>query len=78
MHPILDSLNATQHEWLTKLLYAFNEGSIGKFEALAPIFASEVSCPSFGIEGLFRPLLSAYPPTKYAIPPRKNLFDGSH
>ncbi|KAF4623062.1 hypothetical protein D9613_002313 [Agrocybe pediades] len=41
MHPILESLTGTQHEWITKLLYAFNEGSIGKFEALAPLFGAE-------------------------------------
>jgi len=29
MHPILDSLNGTQHEWLKKLLFTFNEGNIG-------------------------------------------------
>jgi 26S proteasome regulatory subunit N9 len=42
MHPILDSLNGTQHEWLKKLLFTFNEGNIGKFEALAPLFPKEV------------------------------------
>ena len=41
MHPILDSLNATQHEWLKRLLFTFNEGNIGKFEALAPLFPKE-------------------------------------
>jgi 26S proteasome regulatory subunit N9 len=41
MHPILDSLNGTQHEWLKKLLFTFNEGNIGKFEALAPLFPKE-------------------------------------
>ena len=49
MHPILDSLNGTQHEWLKKLLFTFNEGNIGKFEALAPLFPKEVP---------FLPLLS--------------------
>jgi 26S proteasome regulatory subunit N9 len=43
MHPILDSLNGTQHEWLKKLLFTFNEGNIGKFEALAPLFPKEVA-----------------------------------
>ena len=42
MHPILDSLNGTQHEWLKKLLFTFNEGNIGKFEALAPLLPKEV------------------------------------
>ncbi|KDR77986.1 hypothetical protein GALMADRAFT_224393 [Galerina marginata CBS 339.88] len=41
MHPILDSLNGTQHEWIKKLLFTFNEGNIGKFEALAPLFPKE-------------------------------------
>ncbi|KAF8153826.1 hypothetical protein B0H34DRAFT_783971 [Crassisporium funariophilum] len=41
MHPILDSLNNTEHEWIKKLLFTFNEGNIGKFEALAPLFPKE-------------------------------------
>ena len=41
MHPILDSLNSTPYEWLKKLLFTFNEGNIGKFEALAPLFPKE-------------------------------------
>ncbi|KAF6745602.1 hypothetical protein DFP72DRAFT_925597 [Ephemerocybe angulata] len=41
MHPILEALNGTQHEWLSKLLFTFNEGNIGKFEALAPLFPKE-------------------------------------
>jgi 26S proteasome regulatory subunit N9 len=43
MHPILDELDGNEHEWLKKLLFTFNEGSIGKFEALAPQFGREVS-----------------------------------
>jgi 26S proteasome regulatory subunit N9 len=43
MHPILDTLDKTPHEWIKKLLFTFNEGSIGKFEALAPLFTREVS-----------------------------------
>jgi len=43
MHPILDAFNGTPHEWIKKLLFTFNEGSIGKFEALAPLFPQEVS-----------------------------------
>lgn len=42
MHPILDALDDTPHEWIKKLLFTFNEGSIGKFEALAPLFPKEV------------------------------------
>ncbi|TCD62542.1 26S proteasome regulatory subunit [Steccherinum ochraceum] len=41
MHPILDALNGTPHEWIKKLLFTFNEGNIGKFEALAPLFPRE-------------------------------------
>ncbi|KAG0047498.1 26S proteasome regulatory subunit [Gryganskiella cystojenkinii] len=41
MHPILESLVGTEREWLKNLLYAFNSGDIGKFEALAPHFAQE-------------------------------------
>lgn len=41
MHPILASLDGSQHEWLKRLLLTFNEGNIGKFEALAPVFPSE-------------------------------------
>jgi 26S proteasome regulatory subunit N9 len=45
MHPILNALDGTQHEWIKKLLFTFNEGSIGKFEALAPLFPKEVRGP---------------------------------
>ncbi|KAI3603904.1 proteasome regulatory particle subunit [Moniliophthora roreri] len=41
MHPILDALDKTPYEWIKKLLFTFNEGSIGKFEALAPLFPQE-------------------------------------
>ncbi|KAI1790845.1 hypothetical protein LXA43DRAFT_1014287 [Ganoderma leucocontextum] len=41
MHPILDALDTTPHEWIKKLLFTFNEGNIGKFEALAPLFPKE-------------------------------------
>ncbi|PCH42928.1 hypothetical protein WOLCODRAFT_138115 [Wolfiporia cocos MD-104 SS10] len=41
MHPILDALDNTQYDWLKKLLFTFNEGNIGKFEALAPVFPKE-------------------------------------
>ncbi|KAH8822798.1 hypothetical protein DL96DRAFT_1714263 [Flagelloscypha sp. PMI_526] len=41
MHPILSALDNTPHDWLKKLLFTFNEGSIGKFEALAPLFPKE-------------------------------------
>ncbi|THH04133.1 hypothetical protein EW145_g5747 [Phellinidium pouzarii] len=41
MHPILSSLDSTPHEWIKKLLFTFNAGDIGKFEALAPLFSRE-------------------------------------
>jgi len=41
MHPILDALDNTPHDWIKKLLFTFNEGNIGKFEALAPLFPQE-------------------------------------
>ncbi|OAX34906.1 hypothetical protein K503DRAFT_411159 [Rhizopogon vinicolor AM-OR11-026] len=41
MHPILDALDNTQYDWIKKLLFTFNEGNIGKFEALAPLFPQE-------------------------------------
>lgn len=41
MHPILSSLDGTQHEWIKKLLFTFNAGDIGKFEALVPLFPKE-------------------------------------
>lgn len=42
MHPILDALDNTPYDWIKKLLFTFNEGNIGKFEALAPLFPKEV------------------------------------
>jgi 26S proteasome regulatory subunit N9 len=42
MHPILGALQHTPHEWLRNMLLAFNEGSIGKFDALRPLFPKEV------------------------------------
>ncbi|KAE9392748.1 hypothetical protein BT96DRAFT_830219 [Gymnopus androsaceus JB14] len=41
MHPILDALDGTPFEWIKRLLFTFNEGSIGKFEALAPLLPQE-------------------------------------
>lgn len=43
MHPILRSLLGTEYEWLHSMLYAFNEGSLGKFESLVPYLEREVS-----------------------------------
>ncbi|KAF3907075.1 hypothetical protein ABW21_db0201090 [Orbilia brochopaga] len=41
LHPILDSLKNTQHEWIHALLYAFNDGNIGKYEALTVHLSKE-------------------------------------
>nr|CAI5848897.1 unnamed protein product [Callosobruchus analis] len=35
-HPVLQSLKKTENAWLIELLYAFNSGDIGKFEAMKP------------------------------------------
>lgn len=35
-HPVLDSLKGTENVWIVELLYAFNSGDIGKFEAMKP------------------------------------------
>ncbi|CAO3589089.1 unnamed protein product [Absidia cylindrospora] len=41
MHPVLDSLTNTEHDWLRTLLFTFNNGDIGKFEALGPHFSKQ-------------------------------------
>jgi len=41
IHPILGSLDGSPHVWLKDLLFTFNEGNIGKFEALGPQFPRE-------------------------------------
>ncbi|RHZ68367.1 hypothetical protein Glove_295g30 [Diversispora epigaea] len=41
MHPILEVLTNTPHEWLKILLFAFNSGDIGKFEMLAVNFTQQ-------------------------------------
>lgn len=42
MHPILEALVATEHEWIKDLLHAFNSGDIAKFESLVPFLSREV------------------------------------
>lgn len=55
MHPILDALERTPHDWIKKLLFTFNEGNIGKFEALAPLFPKEVClCVFHAAAGAYR------------------------
>ncbi|KAL7749532.1 26S proteasome regulatory subunit [Sorochytrium milnesiophthora] len=39
MHPILDSLTGTQHDWLRQLLFAFNAGDLTKFDTLSAQFS---------------------------------------
>lgn len=65
MHPILNALDQTQHEWLKKLLFTFNEGNIGKFEALAPLFPQEV---------ISLALLSLFPLSDYLQPILQEAF----
>ena len=38
MHPVLEALKGTSHEWLGQLLFAFNAGDIGRFDALSSQF----------------------------------------
>jgi len=45
MHPILDALNGTQHEWLKKLLFTFNQGNIGKFRLFFPKRCLQITLP---------------------------------
>lgn len=35
LHPILDSLKDTPHDWLREILFAYNRGDLGAYEALA-------------------------------------------
>lgn len=41
MHPISESLKASEHDWLYKLLLVFNRGEIGKFDSLVPHFSKQ-------------------------------------
>ena len=34
LHPILNSLTGTEHDWLRELLFAFNRGDLARYEAL--------------------------------------------
>ncbi|KAF8305574.1 proteasome 26S subunit [Clavulina sp. PMI_390] len=45
MHPILDALDGSEHAWLKELLFVFNEGNIGRFEALGPQLSKRPSKP---------------------------------
>lgn len=41
LHPILDSLNGTQHAWLRDLLFAFNRGDLRAFDQLSTNLSKE-------------------------------------
>jgi 26S proteasome regulatory subunit N9 len=41
MHPVLQSLNGTNNQWLVELLYAFNRGDLEKFEALRSFWSQQ-------------------------------------
>jgi 26S proteasome regulatory subunit N9 len=41
LHPILASLDSSSHAWLSKLLFSFNAGDIGRFESLISHLSSE-------------------------------------
>lgn len=78
MHPILDSLDGTPHEWIKKLLFTFNEGNIGKFEALAPLFPKEVCFEDTLRVSMGYSHLLAYFARKLRIPAPEDLSDGAH
>jgi len=40
-HPVLQSLNGTENEWLVKILMAFNSGDLATFEAMSPKWKSQ-------------------------------------
>jgi hypothetical protein len=42
MHPILESLNGTQDQWLVDLLFAFNRGDLDKFDNIKTLWAQQV------------------------------------
>ena len=42
LHPILTSLQGTEHSWISDLLFAFNAGDIGRFESLIPRLSQEL------------------------------------
>lgn len=66
LHPILDTLSGTEHEWLRQLLFVFNSGNILKFESLMghflkqPLLQSSIAflrqkiCLTTLIEAVFR------------------------
>jgi 26S proteasome regulatory subunit N9 len=49
MHPILESLNGTQDQWLVDLLFAFNRGDLDKFDSLKPLWTQQVNKLSLSV-----------------------------
>lgn len=78
-HPIMDSLAGTPHEWLKNLLFVFNEGNIGKFEGIMPVFPQEVRpiCPQRRLP-LSLPFNLAYSGGKPPVFTAKDLSHGTH
>lgn len=78
IHPILDALDGSEQAWLKDLLFTFNEGNIGKFEALGPRLGQEVS-PSHHARASLGAyfLVQAYPFYKLRFPQTEDLPDGS-
>ncbi|CAG8522221.1 15675_t:CDS:2 [Funneliformis caledonium] len=60
MHPILDALSGTPHEWLRNLLFAYNAGDLTKFELLSQflqeniVFLRQKICLMSLIEAVFQ------------------------
>lgn len=77
IHPILDALDASEQAWLKELLFIFNEGNIGKFEALGPRLGQEV-LPTFGRVRLRTYLLRADSFHKLRLSKAENLSHGAN
>lgn len=45
MHPILNSLDGMENEWIKHMLFAFNAGDIPKFESIVPSVSQAVRPP---------------------------------
>lgn len=78
MHPILDSLDGTPHDWIKKLLFTFNEGNIGKFEALSPLFPKEVRLYSLLHTTMLIRRNTADLARELPIPPAEDLSHGAY
>ncbi|KAK6536320.1 26S proteasome regulatory subunit [Arthrobotrys megalospora] len=77
LHPILDSLKGTKHEWIHALLYAFNEGNIGKYEGLTVHLDKETTLSNRG-DFLRRKIrLSALTEAVFVRPPNERALSFS-